>query len=1103
MTTKQKPSESDVTKTASSSVQKTNRKRTLQGVQSQRPKVNVPLGTKPSTAPKSGKGGQSGGSGGSAGSGSYPYFVYNGGPVVSNPQVYNIFLGNWTSSADQTRATHLNQFITDLMNSSFMNNLAQYGTGSSGTFKQGVFIANTNTSLLDSQLQTIIQTAINNSTVPEPAPNSNIVYIVFLDDSTGINDASAGFVMCEAGSNEAFGYHSFFPTTAGNSAYYAVVPGLTNACLADGCPGGNSGCSLNTSMTQEQRQTKVVSHEFTEMITDPEVNSSYAWNDPTDFNSGEDGDICNFLTPGTITVGSNTWTIQPIYSKTDDMQTNGATTCIFGAPNPYPSLLPTLTLIVDRSTFGKDEVSALISSNGSALYTDAFYVVLYGFSPDELQLNSGNLNSPPNVPTFTGSPFAGLSGVKISFDATTGVQLEDVTQIQMIQNIVFPFNITFTGTGAFSGVPASPGSQEYDLTATIALTPFGNYPELNVTRTDTAPFELVLQADPYMMAGETWYLSNDMRVFSVTPAALMPGQTPLKNSTTAFTTPNAYIQALIGELNTFYNTNATSVEHPFDTISTGEDQTALELSQNVSGQAVYNFGLARVHLQGDTATNVRAFFRLFISSSPDTTYDQSTTFRRHPQTDTTGTNIPGTEVPLLGFTTSDMPSTIPFFAAQRIISTSVSMTTQPDASNIQTIPDPAITPAPAPGSLVTAYFGCYLDINQPTPQFPINPSTASTTDGPWKLSEILPIPALIMGNHACLVTEIAYDPDPIPATANAASSDKLGQRNLAWGSSSAGGSAAARAVPTTFNLQAPRETVAGSMPDVLMIEWGNTPPGSIASIYWPQVSADTVIELASTLTPVKALTKADSNTIQCQTGSVTFIPIPPSTSPNLAGLITLDLPSTIFAYQEFNIIVKRISTRSTSPILDNNRVPVPSRSSRYVVGAFEIRVPVSPASSLLANEENLLAVFKWKLEQIPTSNKWYPVLTRLINQVIGKVNGYGGNGSLVPPSLEGYGGPGKHHGGHGQPGSGHGGHELLEHTGKVISLSYDRFGDFEKFHFRTECGAELVFRSDEAEIERLVKYAWEKRIVVTVFAERHHPLVPTALIFRRYPLLEA
>ena len=425
-----------------------------------------------------------------------------------------------------------------------------------------------------------------------------------------------------------------------------------------------------------------------------------------------------------------------------------------------------------------------------------------------------------------------------------------------------------------------------------------------------------------MNAGETWWLSDDMRVFSVTPAALAANQSPLRNSTTAFgSDPNSYVQGLIDELNTFYNSNPSSVEHPFDTITAGEDQSALELAQqNPSGQDVYNFALARVRLQGDTATDVRMFFRLFISSSPDTAYDLGTTFRRS-RTDSHGNLIAGTQIPLLGFMTSDMPSTIPFFAATRVASTTASMTTQSDPKNVQTIPDPASSPVPAPGSLATAYFGCHLDINQPTARFPINPSTASTTDGPWHPSEINPIPDLIMGNRAGLVAEIAYDPDPIPAGANPSTSDKLGQRNLAWGSSSAAGSAAARTVPTTFALRpATPKLRKDQPPDVLMIEWGNVPHGSTASIYWPKISADLVLELEASISPARALTKVDPNTIQCSTGDVTFVPIPPGATPSLAGLITIDLPPAARGMRQYrpgqadhDASARRSSQRSRRP----------------------------------------------------------------------------------------------------------------------------------------------------------------------------------------------
>jgi hypothetical protein len=165
---------------------------------------------------------------------------------------------------------------------------------------------------------------------------------------------------------------------------------------------------------------------------------------------------------------------------------------------------------------------------------------------------------------------------------------------------------------------------------------------------------------------------------------------------------------------------------------------------------------------------------------------------------------------------------------------------------------------------------------------------------------------------------------------------------------------------------------------------------------------------------------------------------------------------------------------------------------RYVVGAFQIRVPVSTGQKLLLPEESLLALFKWKLEQIPPTNRWYKVLGRYIEQVSGRVTGFGGNPGSIGPSQGGFSGGGKHH------------HHLHkphreEWTGKVMSVIYDRFGDFEGFVLLTECGHEHWFRGREPEIERLVRYAWDDRAVITVFAEKHCPQWPVSIVLRRSP----
>ncbi len=1027
------------------------------------------------------------------GAGSFPNLLYQGGPVINTPQVYIAFVGDWTSAANQTRATRLTQFVKDLTSSSYMNILSQYGCGNTGTVVNSVFLPNTTTPLTHADLTTLLQNAIN-STDPAthiPEPTASQCVIMYLDNNTAVDDATAQAVMCEATSDTAFGYHTFFTTTAGNLFAFAIVPGLTNTCLTNSCPGGDATCTLHLAQTQEQRQTQVTSHEFSEMISNPQnsgviATSKLAWIDLTDPSSGEIGDICNGNST-TITIGPNTWTVQNMYSKLDDQQSNGATTCVSSEANPLPSLLPALSLILDRSTFGRDEVYARLME-GKGKYQDAFYVVVDGYTPDELGLNAGNLNSPPNLPKFSGS-FSGLGDPALGFDGATGVQLDQPGKWWNIQRITFPYNITFTTLNAFSGLSSSNPEQTYALAAQIVntTTPAG-YPTVTSPTSAIAEFELVYQADPYMTAGETWWLSDDIRVFQVTPALLPPSKIPLAYSTTAYTSDNnTYVQDLIAELNKSF-TDPSTPNTPFSGISPDEDISALNLTgEDLSGNPVYNFALARVHLQGDTANNVRVFFRLFISSSPDTDFNTGTTFRSTVETDSVGNPITGTLIPMLGFITSDMPSTIPFFAEPRIDSTTVSMTTQTDGPNVQTIPSPT-APAPAPGTEVYAYFGCWLDLNQPTARFPVDPASQANPDGPY--TGALSIPALIMSNHACLVAEMAYDPDPIPAGSNASTSDKINQRNLQWSPGDNPGPASGHRIPTLFDLRPTSTSVSPDvLPDELMIEWGNTPPGSVASIYWPALNADDVLELAGRFYTSNVLTKKDTHTIQCVSGSVTYIPIPPGTGPSLAGLLTVDLPLTVRVGEEFNIVVRRLRWRLQSRDQAEAQQTI---NWRYVVGAFQIRVPVSTGPLLLPGEESLLALFKWKLESIPATNRWYPVLERYIEQVSGRVSGFGGNPGQIKPSQGGFpGGTGGHP--HPHP------HDWLEWTGKVASVAYDRFGDFDEFVLVTETGHEHRFYGREPEVERLVRYAWDERAVISVFAEKHRADWPISIVLRRVP----
>ncbi len=260
----------------------------------------------------------------------HPNFSYHGGPVVTCPLVNVSFWGSaWTTDPTHlARAGRLAQFHKDLVGSNFMNVLSQYGVGK-GVYVNTSFFANVAADLSGAAIQDMLQAAINSGALAEPT-NGNTCVIVYLADGITVHDGS--IVMCAAASDDAFGFHSWFNTTAGHPLYYAIIPGLADACIRSSCPGGDASCSLKLTETQEQRQTQVASHEFAEMTTDPQLNGWYDGNA-----SGENGDLCNGES-ATITVGANTWTVQRTYSKADDTGAPGAVFCRSEAPAPIPKL---------------------------------------------------------------------------------------------------------------------------------------------------------------------------------------------------------------------------------------------------------------------------------------------------------------------------------------------------------------------------------------------------------------------------------------------------------------------------------------------------------------------------------------------------------------------------------------------------------------------------------------------------------------------------------------------------------------------------------------------------------------------------------------------
>lgn len=266
---------------------------------------------------------------------------YYGGPVLRCPQIYVGFWGldYYEDPGYQALAGQLTQFVTDLPHSTYLNVLTQYGAGFganlTGTFVQAHNLAVTGTLFTNQDIENWIQILIDFNVIPDASPEGSAasnVMMIFLDDTLAIQDpgflggAGGGLVMCEPSGDTAFGYHYFFKTNSGNPMYYAVVGALTDQCLQESCPDDNA-CTLHLSQSQLQRITLAASHEFAEMMTDPEPFSGWV---------PEIGDVCGGTTE-TITVGANAWMVQPVYSVEDDLATGGSTLCVGAAANPYPA----------------------------------------------------------------------------------------------------------------------------------------------------------------------------------------------------------------------------------------------------------------------------------------------------------------------------------------------------------------------------------------------------------------------------------------------------------------------------------------------------------------------------------------------------------------------------------------------------------------------------------------------------------------------------------------------------------------------------------------------------------------------------------------------
>ncbi|PWU07888.1 MAG: hypothetical protein C5B51_08890 [Terriglobia bacterium] len=711
----------------------------------------------------------------------------------------------------------------------------------------------------------------------------------------------------------------------------------------------------------------------------------------------------------------------PFFKQLMDTAFPGTSTITSGnLDNPFP--LGILSFWVDKSTYGVDEVTDVIHSASGGTFPEAFFLVLEGFNIN--QFNALGIGAP----ALSGA-FAALPGLSMTAHPA---EFEDPNP-NVPQRIRFSFDVTFT-TATLAAFPAAGNPPVFELlNAQINV---GGNPLPDATA--ATQFELIAGADPYFtnidpQQDNVFYLSQDLRVFTATPRR---NATPVAGAP-AFTSDSFdgaynYIQGVLGFLNDPANgfTDGTNdpfasgvIPQPADSLSSDSSVSAVTIQGGFPPQFFnnYNFAISRVRLRGTAgpggeARNVRVFFRMWSTQTADTGFDPSSTYLSQLDSGHPRFPLPAPD-----------SHTVPFFATGNAPDPNDPNNPEYGTNGINNRTITIDT-----GDTKWAYFGCFLNVFDP----------ANVVNGSR-------VQALMAGTHHCLVAEIAFDDAPI-VNANGVvespeNSDKLAQRNLQVTISDNPGPAVTHLIPQTFDLKPGRaiSTTPGDLtdyPDELMIDWGNTPAGSRAQIFWPQIDASAVLGLANRLYGTHLLTAADANTIEAPvTRGVTYVPIPSGQTENIAGLISVQLPTNISVGQEFNLLVRRVSTREVviieAPGIAAPRPAAPDKPARatalpegtdgggtfphpdippgpptpphttlnwrYVTGTFQVKIPVTTEEVMLRPDQDALAVFKWRLENMPVGSRWHPVVERQIDFLSQRIIGLGGDPDAIPPSPDG------------------------------------------------------------------------------------------------------
>lgn len=623
-------------------------------------------------------------------------------------------------------------------------------------------------------------------------------------------------------------------------------------------------------------------------------------------------------------------------------------------------------VVADRSTFSQEEVESV----SPAAFSHALYAVFDGFRPGEL---------PSGVDVelrWTDTDDLVADTDIDAYPAESRWLEHHSTWTEVGQRVTYPFTVEFRDPSLFDD--------------------FGDRRSFRATFTArgqscSTVVDLVKNPNPYLIdidpaVQNPHWLSTDIRTFRI-----REGQTMLGNLThgSGDGAPEVFGKALIDKFRSLPN----NAGHPFLGLPREGDNAAVDLAPTEGGDRVFNWAVAKVRYRATTTTaqQVKVFFRLFSVAATGLEYNPATVYRN------AGTGA--TTVPALGVAGTEVAS-IPCFLSPRVNTVSgqagaTSMADQPLAAGyeVQDI-------VPTAGQEVTAYFACWLDVNQPgVKRFPLVPGGGH---GPWPEGSARSIQELVRGAHQCLVAEVFFEPDPTSPGATPANADNLSQRNLALLHADNPGAPGSRCVVHPFEVRPSRGAppvgaaepglAAAAFkprvgPDELLIDWHNLPRNAEVTFYFSNIDTADIVQLAALTRRSRApMAAIDDKTIRFTVGNHTWLPVPGGTVDNIPALLAVQLPATITSGEHYRISIHQVDGRS-----------------RRVIGSVDFAIPVSKANLLLAREARLYSVMQHVGLTIPSDNRWYPLFLRYLAFLGDRVDGFGGDSGTIHPNPDGSG----------------------------------------------------------------------------------------------------